>query len=136
MFFTNPECTNFSYEIFVSFSRGLQIVFFCNMINSYISIWSRTHLVPGLPVPPFLSPWKNGPQLIGPSGQMVPIQFGHPGKNRRFVGLGIVKKCDELDHGFFLVQLGLGTNVKYGTSGLVGQKCFRCSHRSANRIAH
>ena len=50
-------------------------------------IWSRTHLIPGLPVPDFLSPWTNGPQQIwspwkngppkfGPPGQMVPNQFG------------------------------------------------------------
>ena len=43
-------------------------------------IWSRTHLIPGLPVPHFLSPWTNGPQKFGPHGQMVPNQFGPPGK--------------------------------------------------------
>ena len=43
-------------------------------------IWSRTHLVPGLPVPHFQSPCTKGPQLFGPSGQMVPIQLGPPGQ--------------------------------------------------------
>ena len=43
-------------------------------------IWSRTHLIPGLPVPHFLSPWTNGPQKFGPHGQMVPNQFGPPGQ--------------------------------------------------------
>ena len=42
-------------------------------------IWSQTHLVPGLLVPHFLSPWINGPQKFGPHGQMVPNQFGPPG---------------------------------------------------------
>ena len=43
-------------------------------------IWSRTHLVPGLLVPNFLSPWTNGPQKFSPPGQMVPKQFGPPGQ--------------------------------------------------------
>ena len=43
-------------------------------------IWSRTHLIPGLPVPHFLSPWTNGPKKFGPQGQMVPNQFGPPGQ--------------------------------------------------------
>merc|ERR1719278_1814344 len=43
-------------------------------------IWSRTHLIPGLPVPHVLSPWANGPQKFGPHGQMVPNQFGPPAK--------------------------------------------------------
>ena len=32
-------------------------------------IWSRTHLIPGLPVPYFLSPWTNNPHKIDPLGQ-------------------------------------------------------------------
>ena len=43
-------------------------------------IWSRTHLIPGLLVPHFLSPWTCGPQKFGPPGQMVPKQFGLPGQ--------------------------------------------------------
>ena len=40
-------------------------------------IWSKTHLIPGLPVPLFLSPWTNDPHKIGPPGQkMVPNKFG------------------------------------------------------------
>ena len=35
-------------------------------------IWSRTHLIPGLPVPHFLSPWTNDPHKIDTPGQMVP----------------------------------------------------------------
>ena len=42
--------------------------------------WSRAHLIPGLPVPHFLSPWTNGPPKFGPHGQMVPKQFGPPGQ--------------------------------------------------------
>ena len=49
-------------------------------------IWSQTHLIPGLPVPHFLStwtngpqqiwsPWTNGPQKFSPHGQTVPKQF-------------------------------------------------------------
>ena len=43
-------------------------------------IWSQTHLIPGLPVPHFLSPRTNGPQKFGPHGQMVPNQFDPPGQ--------------------------------------------------------
>ena len=43
-------------------------------------IWSRIHLIPGLPVPHFLSPWTNGPQKFGSHGLMVPNQFGPPGQ--------------------------------------------------------
>ena len=39
-------------------------------------IWSRTHLIPGLPVPHFLSPWTNNPHKIDPHGQLVSIKFG------------------------------------------------------------
>ena len=38
-------------------------------------IWSRTPLIPGLPVPHFLSPWTNDPHKIDPPGQTVPIKF-------------------------------------------------------------
>ena len=39
-------------------------------------IWWRTHLIPGLPVPHFLSPWTNNPHKIDPHGQLVSIKFG------------------------------------------------------------
>ena len=39
-------------------------------------IWSQTYLIPGLPVPNFLSPWTNNPHLIDPSRQMVPWKNG------------------------------------------------------------
>ena len=40
-------------------------------------IWSRTHLIPGLLVPDFLSPWTNDPHEIDPPGQMAPNKFSH-----------------------------------------------------------
>ena len=43
-------------------------------------IWSRTHLIPGLPIPHFLSPWINDPLKIDPPGQTVPIKFGPSGQ--------------------------------------------------------
>ena len=43
-------------------------------------IWSKTHLIPGLPVPLFLSPWTNDPHKIYPTGQMVPNLFCPPGQ--------------------------------------------------------
>ena len=43
-------------------------------------IWSRTHLISGLPVPHFLSSWTNNPHKIDPPGQTVPIKFGPHGQ--------------------------------------------------------
>ena len=43
-------------------------------------IWSRIHLIPGHPVPHFLSPWTNDPHKIDPPGQTVPIKFGPHGQ--------------------------------------------------------
>ena len=37
---------------------------------------NSTHLIPGLLVPHFLSPWTNGLHKFDPPGQMVPIKFG------------------------------------------------------------
>ena len=45
------------------------------MLNRLRRIWSRTHLIPGLPVPHFLSPWTNNPHKIDPPGQTVPIKL-------------------------------------------------------------
>ena len=39
-------------------------------------ILSRSHLIPRLPVPHFLSPWTNDPHKINPHGEKVPIKFG------------------------------------------------------------
>ena len=54
--------------------------FFGGFLKWLQLIWSRTHLIPGLQVPHFLSLWTNGPQKFGPHGQMVPNQFGPPGQ--------------------------------------------------------
>ena len=40
----------------------------------------RTHLIPGLPVPQFLSPWTNDPDKIDPPAQMAPIKFSPHGQ--------------------------------------------------------
>ena len=62
-------CTFFSLNsCFLSYFQGLR------------GIWSQPDLIPGFPVPHFLSPWTNGPQKFSPSGQMVPKQFGPPGQ--------------------------------------------------------
>ena len=49
-----------------------------NQLDRLGLIWSWTHLIPGLLVSHFLSPWTNGPQKFGPHRQMVPNQFGPP----------------------------------------------------------
>ena len=41
-------------------------------------IWSQTHLIPGLRIPNFLSPWTNNPLKIDPPGQRVLMEKWSP----------------------------------------------------------
>ena len=83
-------------------------------------IWYRTHLIPGLSVSDFLSPWTDDPDKIKPPGQMVSNKFDPHGQ--------MEYSRDHLSRGTKLIGDNLSMKAKFWESSVHGDRtkvCFK-----------
>ena len=75
--FTFLQLCQFNYNLQSQVNCRVRPLRLC-VQNWLRHIWSRTHLIPGIPVPQLIPLDKRSPdpQKFGPPGLMIPNQFG------------------------------------------------------------